>query len=169
MSDIGRDEITPEFLYINRRQFMKGAVLTAGAFLLAACGAPLGSTPQPKAAASPAAPPVSAKLPAELAHADPFVSAKTDELGAVVNPYDQVTNYNNFYEFSLNKEDVGDRAQGFQPLPWTVEVSGMVGKPRSFSMEDIYATFPHLSSIDTCFPAYKDGDPRCLSPVLRFS
>ncbi|MFN8496385.1 MAG: protein-methionine-sulfoxide reductase catalytic subunit MsrP [Anaerolineae bacterium] len=145
MSDVPRDEITPEFVYINRRQFMKGALLTGAAFVLAACGAPMSGAAQPTPDA-PAIPP-SVKLPAELAHADPFVSAKTDELGAVVNPYNQVTNYNNYYEFSLNKEDVAERAKGFQPLPWNVEVGGMVAKPRSFSMEEIYSTFPHEERI----------------------
>ncbi len=143
MGDIPRDEITPEFLYMNRRQFMKGAVLTAGAFMLAACGAPLTGAAQPTPDPATAKQLAAMKLPPELAHAEPFVSAKTDELGAVVNPYDQVTNYNNYYEFSLNKENVAAMAQGFQPLPWTVEVSGMVAKPRSFSMQDIYSTFPH--------------------------
>lgn len=149
MSDIPRSEITPEYVFINRRQFMKGALTLAGAALLAACG-PQGETSVPAAPAAPAVPAAPAtpqsmplKLPAVLSNAEPFASVKADELGDPLATYQQITNYNNFYEFSLDKEGIGDIAKNFKPMPWNVEVTGLVNKPRIFSMEEIYSTFPH--------------------------
>jgi methionine sulfoxide reductase catalytic subunit len=144
MSDIPRSEITPEFLYVNRRQFMTGALTLAGAMALAAC-TPQMATQQPPAAA-PAAPPsgaVDLKLPAALAHPEPYASVKTDERGEALNTYQQITNYNNFYEFSLGKEDVAENAKNFKTLPWQVDVTGLVAKPRIFSMQEILSEFPH--------------------------
>ena len=102
-------EITPQDVYVNRRKFMVGTGSAAGALALAAC-APAGTTSAPTApaeAAAPAAPlPSSADLPGALGYAEPYASAAVDELGDPLNPYSDVTNYNNYYEFTTDKEDV---------------------------------------------------------------
>jgi sulfoxide reductase catalytic subunit YedY len=153
MSDDLRSEITPEFVYLNRRQFIKGALTLAGAAALAACGGQTITTVPAAPTTSSAGPTSSAasapalQLPPALAHADPYVSVQTDELGQAVAEFKQVTNYNNFYEFSLDKEEPASLAQRFKPLPWTVEVTGLVNKPRTFSMEEIYSMFPHEERI----------------------
>jgi sulfoxide reductase catalytic subunit YedY len=114
-------EITPEALYLSRRDFLKSAgILSAGA-LLAACAV----TPQSQQPT-----PVGLKA-----------SRDTDELGDPLNTYDQITNYNNYYEFSTDKEAVARLAANFPTSPWTVEVSGMVNNPKTYGLEDLLQKF----------------------------
>lgn len=113
-------EITPKAAYLSRRDFMKTAALAAGAGLLAAC-APAGDLPADNG-----------PIP---------VSTATDELGATVNSYEDITNYNNFYEFTTDKQGVAKLARKFTTAPWTVEVGGLVNKPRTFGVEDLLKEF----------------------------
>ena len=55
--------------------------------------------------------------------------------------YDDIVGYNNFYEFSLGKFDVGSKARNFKVEPWTVEVGGLVNNPRTYSVEDLVKMF----------------------------
>lgn len=151
----------PKYIYINRRHFLVKAVpIAAGAVLLAACAPTLGQTASPATASTStgssgnatggsagapgatAVPNASAgQLPAALAHADAYASTDKDELGAPLNKFDEITHYNNYYEFSTDKEAVADIAQNFQPTPWFVQVTGMVNKPGTFSLSDLYNKF----------------------------
>jgi len=125
---IRSSEITPEAVYVNRRQFMKGAaVLTAGA-LLAAC-APKSDAPS-AASAAPATP-----------AAPGTVSRTADELGDALTSFDAVTNYNNYYEFTTDKQGVAPMAQNFKTRPWTVEVSGLVNKPKTYDIDELLKRF----------------------------
>jgi sulfoxide reductase catalytic subunit YedY len=114
--DIPSSEITDESLYWDRRRFLgTGAALLAGAAvpgLLSACDA-------------------SAK---EVRPAGP----REDEL----TPYDDVTSYNNFYEFGTGKEDPAKHAHTLRPRPWTVEVDGEVQRRQTFDIEDLRQRFP---------------------------
>jgi sulfoxide reductase catalytic subunit YedY len=124
---IRSSEITPEAVYLNRRQFMKSAaVMTAGA-LLAACA------PQ----SAPAAPAASA-TPATAGE----VKAQQDELGDALTSFAAVTGYNNYYEFTTDKEGVAPMSQNFQTRPWTVEVSGLVNKPHTYDIDELLKRFP---------------------------
>lgn len=116
-------EITPEHVYLNRRAFMKTAAVVGAGALLAACGTE---------AASPASP---------TAPADLTTGSQTDELGDPINTYEQITNYNNYYEFSMGKEDVAARSQELKTSPWDVQVYGLVNKPQTFSLEDLLSKF----------------------------
>jgi sulfoxide reductase catalytic subunit YedY len=125
---INPSEITPEEVYINRRQFMKAiGVASLSGLVLAACGSSgSGSTivPQPT---------------------DPAMAAvgqQTDELGDPVNTFEQITNYNNYYEFTTDKARVAKLSENFVSSPWTIEVSGLVNNARSFGLEDIEKMFP---------------------------
>jgi sulfoxide reductase catalytic subunit YedY len=151
MQKIHWSEITPEHVYLNRRKFMVAGALGAGALAVAACG-PSRSPEQAMqdAAANQAKAAAAldgAALPAALASTEPTASQATDELGDPLNKFEEITNYNNFYEFSMNKEAVADAAQAFNPYPWTVEVGGLVNKPRTFAIEDIYKLFPQEERI----------------------
>jgi sulfoxide reductase catalytic subunit YedY len=116
MDKIPSSEITPEQLYLSRRQFIAGAsVLGAGA-LLSACGV---ATPTS---------PTQSTLP---------TGTGVDELGDKWTSYENITNYNNFYEFSFEKEPVAKLAQNFKTSPWTVQVGGLVNKPRAFSIDEL--------------------------------
>ena len=123
-------EITPKSLYFNRRDFLKAAGILSGSALLAAC-----------------APSVSGPAPAAVPQSASSFAGKTDELGSPLNAYEDITNYNNYYEFSTAKEAVAPLSVGFQSHPWNVVVSGLVNKPRTFAIEDLLKMFPQEDRI----------------------
>ncbi|MCC7352154.1 MAG: protein-methionine-sulfoxide reductase catalytic subunit MsrP [Anaerolineae bacterium] len=128
MIPIRSSEITPESVYLSRRKFMKGvAAVALSSAALAACGS------------SPAAPPT--PDPAQGTPVPPKASATTDELGDALTPFEAVTTYNNFYEFSMEKEAVAPLARNFQASPWTVTVGGLVNKPKTFDVAELERKF----------------------------
>ncbi|MCB0045280.1 MAG: protein-methionine-sulfoxide reductase catalytic subunit MsrP [Caldilineaceae bacterium] len=152
MMPIPRSEITPEHIFLNRRRFMIGVGSAAGALALAACTAPIGSVSTGEsAAASPDATSASLSLdgdlPAALAYGDPYASSTTDELGDSLNSFQEITNYNNFYEFTTNKQQVAQLAEQFEPYPWEVSVTGLVKNPQTFSLETLLTDFPQEERI----------------------
>lgn len=73
--------------------------------------------------------------------------AKTDELGAAINTYDQITNYNNFYEFTEDKTKVAGLAKNFKSSPWQVKVTGLVNKPGTYEVSDLLKRFEQMERI----------------------
>ena len=126
--EIPSSEITPRHVYLSRRQFMTGAALTAGAGLLAACGASGEADPAATAESSTA---VTAQ------NTNPTASATTDELGDPLNTYEEITTYNNYYEFNTTKDGPAKLAKDFPTSPWEVAVGGMVKNPKTYTMEDL--------------------------------
>jgi sulfoxide reductase catalytic subunit YedY len=120
---IPSSEITPKHVYLSRRDFIKAAGVLAGSVALAACAPDL-----PDAT--------------ELAPVDPAISSKTDELGDTVTSFEDITNYNNYYEFTTDKVGVARLSKDFKTSPWDVEVSGLVKNPRTFGVEDLIKSFP---------------------------
>jgi len=53
------------------------------------------------------------------------------------NTYEEITNYNNYYEFGTDKEDPAANAKNFRTKPWTVKVDGLVKKPADYHFEDL--------------------------------
>jgi sulfoxide reductase catalytic subunit YedY len=129
---INPSEITPEQVYLSRRRFMKGmGALAASSLVLAACG---GAQPSPTSVSTGVAQPTPS-MPAETL---PPVVGSTDELGAPFNSFEAITHYNNFYEFTTNKESVARLAENFQTFPWTVTVGGLVQNPKTYGFEDLF-------------------------------
>ncbi len=128
MSKISPSEITPEHIYLSRRELLKSmGILTGGAALLAACnGNPPPMTLEPGPQGDPAADPV-----------DPSASSNVDELGDPLNTFDDITNYNNYYEFTTDKIDVARLAEGYPISPWEIQVGGLVHNPTTFSLDDL--------------------------------
>jgi sulfoxide reductase catalytic subunit YedY len=118
MKRIPSSEITPEHIYLSRRTFMGAAATLGAGALLAACGMPAATSSTVEA------------VPAD---------GRTDELGEPVNSFAQITTYNNYYEFTTDKQEVARRAEGFTTAPWEVQVGGLVNKPRTFALEDLLA------------------------------
>jgi len=150
MTKISPSEITPEHVFLNRRAFMAAAGMAAGSLALAACAPPLGmGSDAPAEVAEPAL--VAAvdpdSLPEALAHADPYAGADSDELGDPLNKFQEITHYNNYYEFSTNKESVAGEAQAFKPYPWQVEVTGLVNNPLTLDLDDLYKRYPQEERI----------------------
>ena len=120
-------EITSKSLYLSRRDFLKAAGIATGTALLAAC-AP--NVSEQAAGPSPEAPAPSSS------------SGNTDELGDPLNSFEEITNYNNFYEFSTDKQAVAKLSKDFKSEPWTVEVGGLVNNPKTYGIEDLLKIFP---------------------------
>lgn len=134
---IRSSEITPEHVYMNRRKFMRLAGAAAAGAALAACTP--GSEPNGERAQ------VEATIAAQGEGAE--ASQSTDELGDPLNTFEEITNFNNYYEFSLDKEQVAVLAQKMPVSPWTVEVGGLVNKPQTFAIEDLISKFPQEERI----------------------
>ncbi len=118
MLKIDPSEITPKSLYLSRRQFIGSVGMTiAGALALAACrGNPPSST------------------------ATPIVNyngSTTDELGAPLTSFEDITNYNNYYEFSTDKSAVAGLVTNFPISPWSIQVSGLVSNPKTYAIADL--------------------------------
>jgi sulfoxide reductase catalytic subunit YedY len=123
--DLTYADITPKSVYLNRRKFLQGMGL-AGAAAIA--GTRLFDLIAPSHNVY-----ASTKLSTVKG---PF---NTDEK---ITPFNDVTHYNNFYEFGSDKSDPAKNAQNFQTSPWSVSVEGEVAKPRSFTMDEILKLAP---------------------------
>jgi len=121
---VNSSEITPYSRYLSRREFMKAAGVLTGGALLAACA------PNATASTFPDAPQEALDLPATF-----------DELGDPANSYNDITNYNNYYEFTTDKGGVASLSQRLTTNPWTVEVYGLVNKPKTYGIEDLLKNF----------------------------
>jgi sulfoxide reductase catalytic subunit YedY len=138
MSKIDRSDITPEHVYLNRRQLIAGMGALAAASLLGACARePEGeATPPPTGVSSTATPVADTPSATETA---PDPTAMTERLEEKLTPLDDVAGYNNFYEFTLSKTKVAELAKDLETSPWEVEVGGLVRNPRTFGLDDIMA------------------------------
>ena len=111
--DCLESEVTDHKVYLQRRQFMQtsakglGLASIAPALLLSACS--------------------------DAATEGTGGASSNDEL----TPYKDITTYNNFYEFGLDKSDPAKNSTNFKFNPWTVKVEGAVEKPGTYDLEDL--------------------------------
>ena len=122
-------EITPQAVYEERRRWIQMAA--AGAALAAGAGH-LGSA----RAQAVAAPGKLAKLPATRSA---VAGANTMEKPTA---YEDVTTYNNFYEFGTDKADPARNATKFKTTPWSVAVEGEVKKPKVYDLAELLKLAP---------------------------
>jgi sulfoxide reductase catalytic subunit YedY len=122
MVEIKSSDITPEHQYLSRREFLKGmGIASASAMVLAACGVEsVSSTDTPTAVKTSSA-----------------VTSTPEELSEPITSFEAITNYNNYYEFSINKEAVARLAKDFPTSPWTIEVGGLVNNPKTYDLDDL--------------------------------
>jgi sulfoxide reductase catalytic subunit YedY len=119
--DIPTSEITDERLYRSRRDFLRSTAgaIAAGALspaLLAACG----------------------RREAEARAGSVALAAGQDEL----TPFEDVTTYNNFYEFGTDKSDPARKGGSLRVRPWTVAIEGEVAKPGEYDVDELIRLFP---------------------------
>lgn len=124
--EVPSSEITSHSAYVSRRDFLKTAGIVSATAFLAACGVNVSSSASPTPTLTPG-PPVP----------DNAVGLTTDELGSPLNSLDDITNYNNYYEFSTDKQAVNPLSKNFKSSPWTVEVGGLVQNPKTYGIEDL--------------------------------
>jgi sulfoxide reductase catalytic subunit YedY len=115
--DIPSSEITPEGVYVNRRQFLAragliGASVASAASLLEACK----------------------RSGREYSAGGEVGSGEQQEK---LTSYEDITTYNNFYEFGMDKSDPAEYSGDFKPKPWTVRVEGLVKKAADYDFDDL--------------------------------
>jgi len=105
-------EITPYNLYINRRKFIKKVSAVGFVSIL------------PTA--------IYSKHIRESDDYNMFL-----DQGDALNTYEEITNYNNFYEFGMGKNDPAENSKNFNPKPWSIKVEGLVNKPQIIDLEKL--------------------------------
>ena len=122
--DIRSSEITPKGLYLNRRRFLADAAMAGGAI---ATGMALGGLLSPRAAA------------AETGNGAKIDGVKKSSFSTTeaVTPYKDVTHYNNYYEFSTDKDGPAELAKNFRTRPWKVKIEGEVEKKQELDIDTI--------------------------------
>lgn len=125
------DEITPPEVYFNRRAILRGGAIAAGAAATGLLYRKLNGVELVDTKTQPIA---GLAKPKDPALGPPLTEAQT--------PYEQVVNYNNFYEFTTNKDGVAAAAAGFATAGWKVEVGGLAHKPRVFDLDDLRRVSP---------------------------
>jgi sulfoxide reductase catalytic subunit YedY len=131
-SEIPSSDITDEGVYVRRREFLR----MAGGAAMAAAAAPLLACSGEPAAAHPR---VSDGDDAFAVPQSPLTGYKekaivTDEK---LNTFEEITGYNNFYEFGTGKEDPKRYGGSLKTSPWTVKVDGLCNKPADYHLEDL--------------------------------
>jgi methionine sulfoxide reductase catalytic subunit len=110
-TDLKWSDVTPKSLFMNRRAFIGGV---AGAAL--------------------AGPTMSGQAIGKIATQPSAYSTDAEP-----NTFEEITNYNNFYEFGYGKEDPAAYAGGFVTEPWSVKIDGLVDKPGDYALGDLTA------------------------------
>jgi sulfoxide reductase catalytic subunit YedY len=128
-TEIKSGEITDKKIYLNRRLFMRGALVAATA---TATGLVYRSLNPP-----PTELPKGEKLNVGSSLASPEALRNGFRTDESVTSLEDITNYNNFYEFSTEKRSVASAAKGFVTRPWTISVDGLVAKPAVFDLEEL--------------------------------
>jgi sulfoxide reductase catalytic subunit YedY len=113
--DLKYSDVTPKSVYTNRREFL--AALGIGAALLTTRNAQAGN-----------------KL--EVSSKSPFSTTEK------INSYEDVTHYNNFYEFGTDKTEPAKYAQNFRTSPWTVSIEGLAGKLQKIDLASLMKIAP---------------------------
>jgi len=124
MKPIRSSEITPEHLYLSRRDFLKSmGIVSASVMMLAACqGSELSDD--------------ESSIPGPGSDA-PIAGIGVDELGDPLTSFVDITGYNNFYEFTSDKTEVARLSKDFRTSPWEVQVGGLVKNPKTYSVDDL--------------------------------
>ena len=115
-SDIPSSAITSRENYINRRDFIRAGAIAGGSVLTGQAAAAL--------------------VPSERGAKLPDVGKSRYSTDEAPTSYEDVTTYNNFYEFGTGKDDPVRNATDFEPRPWTINISGHAENTGAFHLDD---------------------------------
>jgi sulfoxide reductase catalytic subunit YedY len=125
-TDLNYADVTPKILYTKRRDFLRTMGIVSAALAVGSAGWKLTMPNQA----------VLATTKLNVASKSPFSTTEKE------TPYNDVTHYNNFYEFGTDKTDPAKNAQKFRTSPWTVSVEGEVKNPHKYSMDELLKIAP---------------------------
>jgi sulfoxide reductase catalytic subunit YedY len=132
--DIKSSEITDQKTYLNRRTFMRVAALAG---TTAATGLLYRQLNPPPAVLEPRA-----QITDLVTAPSGDAAASGFKVNEKLTSLEDITNYNNFYEFDSDKRAVAAAARGFVSRPWTVSVAGLVNKPKTYDIDDLLKMAP---------------------------
>jgi methionine sulfoxide reductase catalytic subunit len=124
-----RDKITDQETYLNRRTFIRAAVLAGTATASTLLYRRLNPRPVERVQGE------KLNAAAEASKQEALKSGYRVE--DKLTPFAAITNYNNFYEFDTSKSGVATAAKGFVTKPWEVAVGGLVNRPRVFDLDEL--------------------------------
>ncbi len=119
--DIPSSEITPRDWYLNRRSFITGFGALAGTVFTGGVLRELAS------------PSKSVLAGTKLQYSQSSYSTTSEK----ETPLNDITHYNNYYEFSTDKYEPADLSKNFNPRPWTIKVEGLVNKPQTIDIDTL--------------------------------
>jgi methionine sulfoxide reductase catalytic subunit len=125
-SEIPSSEITPKKVYLNRRKFLAGAAL---------CGAAAAAGLRFRELLGPSTTAIAGNKINGISKS-PFSTPET------ITPYKDVTHYNNYYEFSTEKDEPAELAKSFRTRPWKVKIDGQVAKKQELGADEIIKMAP---------------------------
>jgi methionine sulfoxide reductase catalytic subunit len=125
-SNIPSSQITPQSIYMNRRKFMAAAAATG---IAAVAGETASHLLQPSTVRA-----ADEKLTT--------VKSQYSTPGLTPTPFEDITHYNNFYEFGVNKDDPAKNAWRLKTRPWTVQVEGLVKQKKTFDIDTLLKMKP---------------------------
>ena len=137
--DIKSSEITDKRVYLSRRNFLRGAALAATTF---ATGVVYKRLLAPEV-----------EVPTPTGRVEPGSQSAPKQWGLPgeeATSYQDITHYNNFYEFGTDKYSPARRAQSLITKPWTVSVEGLVNKPKVFDLDELTRLFPPQERVYRC-------------------
>jgi sulfoxide reductase catalytic subunit YedY len=129
MEKFNSSDITPEHLYLSRREFIKKISLFTGSLSILSACKPNFSFLE--------------KSNDKKIQSNPYF----DEFADSANTYEQITNYNNYYEYFTNKEEVAEISKNLKTEPWTIELSGLVRNPMIVDIARISKLFDQKEKI----------------------
>ncbi len=121
--------VTPEHVYLNRRKFLAGAS--------AAAAVALGGSIMPEALAKQSSPVDGPYRRPLSAPRNPKYKTDRPITSEIIS-----AGYNNYYEFTEQKDAVWKFAEDFQARPWQIEIKGLVDKPQKIDVDDLIKNFP---------------------------
>jgi sulfoxide reductase catalytic subunit YedY len=124
-SEIPSSEITPKQTYMNRRAFMAGA---AAAGVAAVAGERVSRVLRPAGV--------------EAAEKLTLVKSPLSTTGVTPTAFEDITHYNNFYEFGVDKGDPARNAGTLRTRPWSIKVEGLVKQPKTFDIDTLLKLKP---------------------------
>jgi len=123
--NIPSSEITSENLYHNRREFIKTASavlgIAAAGTIIPGCAPAIGASAEPQG----------------IVRADNAKKPGAYDTTEKQTPLEDITTYNNYYEFGIDKSDPAKNSKNFKPKTWTIKVEGMCSKHGTYSFDDI--------------------------------
>lgn len=129
-ADIPSSAITSKDRYMNRRRFLRGAATGVVAASAAALGA--------ERLAEVISPRIGAFAGTKL----DTVKSPLSTTGEQLTSFEDITHYNNYYEFGVNKGDPAQNAGVLPTRPWTVKVTGLVQQPKTFDIDTLLKLRP---------------------------